>query len=58
MCFGAKIPNIRQNQCNELNKDFKNGPHQKKILKKMKNNGIVLASVARMPLNTVFYFRK
>ena len=42
---GAKIPhasrpknqNIRQKQsCNKLNKDFKNGPHQKKSSKKKK----------------------
>ena len=40
---GAKIPhapgpknqNIKQKQyCNKFNKDFKNGPHQKKTLKK------------------------
>ena len=43
--WGAKIPhasqpknqNIEQKQyCNKLNKDFKNGPHKKKILKKKK----------------------
>ena len=43
---GAKIPrasrpknqNIKQKRyCNKFSKDFKNGPHQKKILKK-KNN--------------------
>ena len=42
---GAKIPhasgpknqNIKQKQyCNKFNKDFKNGPHQKKSLKKQK----------------------
>ena len=42
---GAKIPhasrprnqNIKQKQyCNKFNKDFKNGPHQKKNLKKKK----------------------
>ena len=41
--WGAKIPhaswpkyqNIKQKQyCNKFNKDFKNGPHQKKIFKK------------------------
>ena len=41
----AKIPhalrpknqNMKQKQyCNKFNKDFKNGPHQKKILKKKK----------------------
>ena len=40
--WGAKMPhasqpknqNIKQKQyCNKFNKDFKNGPHQKKILK-------------------------
>ena len=45
---GAKIPhasqpktqkNIKQKQyCNKFNKDFKNGPHKKKIFKKKKNN--------------------
>ena len=44
---GAKIPhaswpknqNIKQKQyCNKFNKDFKNGPHQKKIFKKQKLN--------------------
>ena len=43
---GAKIPhaqrpknqNIKQKQyCNKFNKDFKNGPHQKKLKKKKKN---------------------
>ena len=42
---GAKIPhalwpknqNIKQKQyCNKFNKDFKNGPHQKKKKKKLK----------------------
>ena len=42
---GARIPHaswpknqdIKQKQyCNKFNKDFKNGPHQKKIFKKMK----------------------
>ena len=33
-----KKQNIKQKQCcNKLNKDFKNGPHKKKILKKKKN---------------------
>ena len=45
-CGGAKIPhalgpknqNIKQKQyCKKFNKDFKNGPHQKKIFKKKKN---------------------
>ena len=44
--WGAKIPhasqpkiqNIKQKQyCNKVNKDFKNGPHQKKNLKKKKD---------------------
>ena len=48
---GAKIPhdlwlknqNIKQKQyCNKFNKDFKNGPHQKKILKKKKIHILVL----------------
>ena len=43
--WGTKIPrasyinqNIKQKQyCNKLNKDFKNGPHQKKKKTKKKN---------------------
>ena len=44
---GAKIPhasqpknqNIKQKQyCNEFNKDFRNGPHQKSLLKKQTKN--------------------
>ena len=32
----SKIPNIKQKQCcNKFSKDFKNGPHQKKNLKKI-----------------------
>ena len=36
---GAKIPHVlgpkNQNvKCNKFNKDFKNGPHQKNLLKK------------------------
>ena len=43
---GAKIPhasgpknqNIKQKQyCNKFNKDFNNGPHQKKYLKRKKD---------------------
>ena len=35
MSWGQKNQNIKQKQyCNKFNKDFKNGPHQKKILKK------------------------
>ena len=43
--WGAKIPraswpknqNIKQKQyCNKFNKDFKNGPHQKNLKKKIK----------------------
>ena len=53
--WGAKIPcasqpkkqNIKQKQyCNNFNKDFKNGPHQKKSKKKKKSHsskpGIIL----------------
>ena len=37
---GQKNQNIRQKQyCNKFNKDFKNGPLQKKILKKKKSSG-------------------
>ena len=44
--WGAKIPhasqpknqNIKQKQyCNKFNKDFKNGPHQKILLKNVLN---------------------
>ena len=46
---GAKIPsasrpkkqNIKQKQyCNKFNKDFKNGPHKKKSLKKKKKPNV------------------
>ena len=50
--WGAKIPhasrpknqNIKRKQyCNKFNKDFKrNGPHQKKSLKKPQQDGLVL----------------
>ena len=34
----AKNQNIKREQyCNKFNKAFKNGPHQKKILKKKKS---------------------
>ena len=35
MSCGQKNQNIEKSQyCNKFNKDFKNGPHQKKIFKK------------------------
>ena len=36
----AKNPKHKQQKqyCNKFNKDFKNGPHQKKSLKKQKEN--------------------
>ena len=49
--WGAKIPhaswpkiqNIKQKQyCNIFNKDFKNGPHQKNLLKKRKDTCVVV----------------
>ena len=39
MPHGQKTQNIKQKQyCNKFNKDFKNGPQQKKSLKKKKKN--------------------
>ena len=38
MPHGQKNQNVKQKQyCNKFNKDFKNGPHQKKVLKKKKS---------------------
>ena len=34
--LGPKHQNIKQKQCSKFNKDSKNGPHQKKNLKKKK----------------------
>ena len=54
--WGAKIPhaqrpknqNIKQKQyCNKFSKDFKNGPHQKKILKKKKEWNMDLNAKAK-----------
>ena len=37
---GPTSQHIKQNQnCNKLNKDFLNGPHQKKVLKKHRVTG-------------------
>ena len=38
-CLAAKSQDIKQKQyCSKFNKDFKNGPHQKKILKTKRRN--------------------
>ena len=59
-CQGAKLPrasrpknqNIKQKQfCNKFNKDFKNGPYQKKkTLKKKKNQLALLCDFPLTPL--------
>ena len=62
---GAKIPqasqpknqNIKQKQyCNRFNKDFKNGPHQKKkkILKKKKRNEALIHTATQINLKNIF----
>ena len=55
---GAKIPHAsqpknqnieQQHYCNKFSKDFKNGPHQKKILK---NNGEIKTFPYKQKLRT------
>ena len=69
--WGAKIPhaswpknqNIKQKPyCNKFNKDFKNGPHQKKLLKKMMVEwswfSLLSSSVfSKFSIMSMFYFR-
>ena len=48
MPHSQKKQNIKQKQyCNMFNKDFKNGPHQKKIFKKKKKT-----KNTELPFNT------
>ena len=46
---GPKIQNIKQKQyCNKFNKDFKNGPHQKKSKNKQTKPHTQLESTGQM----------
>ena len=48
------MQNIRQKQCNEFNKDFKNGPHQK-ILKKKEKQWYSLKLLLQECLWTLYF---
>ena len=57
--LGPKNQNIKQKQyCNKFNKDFKIGPHQKKILKKNKpNNSSLNVKKKKKSISSFFLLR-
>ena len=58
-CFIAKIKRTRQKQCcNKFNRDFKNGPHKKRFLKKLLVIAIFLNIVFTYILGSLQNFQR